>query len=542
MYMLYPPQLARLSSFFASTEWQEVPFPPTRTYAYVSDVAGATLCIPGGSRGKTTLYFHRHRWSGWVRITCGGQERSHSLYSLDAEDLYGIEICVTGTDAIMVQCLGRPDTGSLLAQVWLVGVRYEVRPWFFPPASRLDLGGVGYIDGFLTVNTAPNCNIHCDFRNLDLPLGGGQLEDCKLTHTLEHIPAHQIWSFLQEIYRRLTHKGTLTIVQTDAASVIQQWVKGEISFASLRNIIFAPPQAVRIDHHMAHHYMWSEASLRVDLGALGFWSESFDAGQWSFNIRDELVPEDTQGDLGKPIRNLGVIATKLSGQVADGRHHIDPALEKYGRKLFSQNNEDGVLLHLLAALEVKNGSFVEVGISKQPTSKPVDYAFGFECNCWVLYERGWSGLWIDSGPLPAELPHVRAKVTPGNINSLLANEPDVFSLDIDGQDFYIWQAVKVQPKIVIIEYNASIPYGLRLSVPLEEEFEWDGTNFFGASFSALTALGEVKGYTCVYANGVNLFFVRSDLVSNLTDFPPDEIYRHARFHRDPPPGKRWIKV
>ena len=41
---------------------------------------------------------------------------------------------------------------------------------------------------------------------------------------------------------------------------------------------------------------------------------------------------------------------------------IDPDLAKYGRKVYSQNDEDGVINYLVGALGIHQGYFVEFGV------------------------------------------------------------------------------------------------------------------------------------------------------------------------------------
>jgi hypothetical protein len=61
-------------------------------------------------------------------------------------------------------------------------------------------------------------------------------------------------------------------------------------------------------------------------------------------------------------------------------------------------------------------------------------------------------------------------VTPENINGLIAKySPDrdlgILSIDIDGNDYWVWDAITVvEPRIVICEYN-SVRKPRRVSVP-----------------------------------------------------------------------------
>lgn len=90
---------------------------------------------------------------------------------------------------------------------------------------------------------------------------------------------------------------------------------------------------------------------------------------------------------------------------------------------------------------------------------------------------------------------------------------DVLSMDVDGADYWIWRAMRAfHPRIVIIEYNASLGGQERLVQPAERSDAFDNTNYGGASIAALRELGDVKGYRLVHTEltGNNAFFVRRD--------------------------------
>src|SRR6202041_3907486 len=106
-----------------------------------------------------------------------------------------------------------------------------------------------------------------------------------------------------------------------------------------------------------------------------------------------------------------------------------------------------------------------------------------------------------------------------NINSLfekyqVPKKFDLLAIDVDYNDFHIWQAInsKYSPSVVVIRYNA-------LHFPNEDKvvkylpfFCGDATNYFGAGILPLYRLGRLKGFSLVYANGFQLFFVREDLL------------------------------
>jgi glycosyltransferase involved in cell wall biosynthesis len=207
------------------------------------------------------------------------------------------------------------------------------------------------------------------------------------------------------------------------------------------------------------------------------------------------------------------------------------ALQAFELRAFSQNGEDGVLAEILRRTGAPKRFFVEFGVES-----------GREGNCVYLADiAGWRGLFMEAEDEDFQrLEHkysgngrvktVQAKVTPETIVALLAHaevpsEPDVLSIDVDGQDYWIWSAVEgYAPRIVVIEYNSALDPRRRLVQPNEPDGTWDGTEFFGASVGALRSLGEGKGYRLVHTelSGANAFFVREDLVGDA--FPAaDEI-------------------
>ena len=112
-----------------------------------------------------------------------------------------------------------------------------------------------------------------------------------------------------------------------------------------------------------------------------------------------------------------------------------------------------------------------------------------------------------------------AKVTRENINSLIktngiSGEIDLLSIDIDGNDYWIWDALEtVDPRVVIIETH--IEYGMRsVVVPYDKNYSFSDSDHkpHGASVPAMVKLAKSKGYRLVGANkfGFNLIFVKGD--------------------------------
>jgi hypothetical protein len=200
----------------------------------------------------------------------------------------------------------------------------------------------------------------------------------------------------------------------------------------------------------------------------------------------------------------------------------------FERKLYSQNGEDGILNAIFEAVGVTNRVFVEFGCGDAT-----------ECNTANLLAQGWTGLLMDAEGISRNHRATvhREYITAENINALLQKHGvpmafDLLSIDIDGNDYYVWRSMVCRPRVVVIEYNAHFPPPQRRAIAYDPGFRWSGTDYFGASLQALYELGERKGYTLLYCeqNGVNAFFVSKDLLpQGFVPRPPGEIYRPPRY-------------
>jgi glycosyltransferase involved in cell wall biosynthesis len=198
-----------------------------------------------------------------------------------------------------------------------------------------------------------------------------------------------------------------------------------------------------------------------------------------------------------------------------------------GRKVFSQFNEDGLIEFLVGGFVNSSKYFVEIGCG--------DYK---EANTRLLMEtQYWQGLIIDGSienidrilnsdwywryPIKAICGFITREnvvdvVTENSVNQ----EIDLLSIDIDGMDYWIWEALSsVHPKVVVIEYNALFGPEKHVSVPYDLNFDRYAHSssglYAGASFSAILSLGHKKGYVLVGTNsgGNNMFFMLKEEAS-----------------------------
>lgn len=189
---------------------------------------------------------------------------------------------------------------------------------------------------------------------------------------------------------------------------------------------------------------------------------------------------------------------------------------------FSQNGEDGILDVLRKKLSSSNRYFIEIGASD-----------GIENNSsWLVVAERYSGIMIEGDPWLVERAaklitsySIGAEcrnmfVTKENVQDIkdlaFYHNPDVFSLDIDGNDYYIAQALfdcGFRPKIFVVEYNSV--YGPERSATIEynKDFSYRTAHptelYYGVSIKGWRNFFESKGYRFITVdqNGVNAFFV-----------------------------------
>jgi hypothetical protein len=235
---------------------------------------------------------------------------------------------------------------------------------------------------------------------------------------------------------------------------------------------------------------------------------------------------------------------KLKNYLSDirGRQRIGIALSKGGAMMqarevdltkpstwefsgFSQNGEDGIIDVLRGQLLKRNRYFIEIGSAN-----------GIENNTsWLTVAEKYSGIMIEGNPRLVE--HARRMllrysiglecrnmfITKANIEELSAisfyQDPDIFSLDIDGNDFYIAKAVLdggFRPKIFVVEYNSVYGPDRSLTVEYKDNFIFTSAHpthlYYGVSIAGWRKFFESRNYRFVTVdqNGVNAFFVDAD--------------------------------
>lgn len=188
---------------------------------------------------------------------------------------------------------------------------------------------------------------------------------------------------------------------------------------------------------------------------------------------------------------------------------------------FSQHGEDGIIDYLIGRLSNPNRCFVEIGSGN-----------GLENNTtWLALARYYRGLMIDGGkeniewckyllqPINYGLDFKQIYVTKENVREIIGilqtSQPDLFSLDIDGIDYFICQELLkqgVRPGIWTVEYNSALGPDKVASIKYKHNFcrENDGAGklYYGCSIAAWKQLMAKNDYSFITVDscGVNAFF------------------------------------
>lgn len=224
--------------------------------------------------------------------------------------------------------------------------------------------------------------------------------------------------------------------------------------------------------------------------------------------------------------------------------YITPNLHDFENQVTSQFGEDGVISAVAECLSLTNGTYFEFGIG--PPIPPKDNQ-ELEGNFVNLKNKGWKGVFLDGNSYPASYGVRREFITALNINEVYAkhalpDDLDFMSIDVDGQEFWIWMALQARPKVIISEINGGFTLDVSKTIQFDLKHRWDGTCYHGASLRALNKLAEARYYTLVWCNGVNAMFIRTELVSNKDDFRIENIYRQVPFHAPDPLQRPWVEV
>lgn len=237
--------------------------------------------------------------------------------------------------------------------------------------------------------------------------------------------------------------------------------------------------------------------------------------------------------IGRVIPSLNKISVLLrQTNVAALQRHPNPLVD-CGAKIYSQNDEDGIIFEIVRRLNITNGVFAEFGVGD-----------GLENNTLALAAAGWSGFWVggedlafNPNPLGTTRPNFvyqKAWITKSNIvelyqrglEAIRRQKCDLMSLDLDGNDYYFVEALLASgalPEVFVVEYNAKFLPPIKFKIDYNDNHTWAGDDYFGVSLATYAELFAAHGYflACCNATGANAFFVKNTHRNLFADIPQE---------------------
>ncbi len=218
-----------------------------------------------------------------------------------------------------------------------------------------------------------------------------------------------------------------------------------------------------------------------------------------------------------------------------------PSFDEVQFRAFSQTGEDGLLLFIFSLIGTTNEKCVEVAAGN-----------GFECNTAnLIINHGWHGLLFDGDEKNIKMGQqfysncsdtriwpptlVHDWITSETINDLIRKnyvegEVDLLSLDLDGNDYWIWRAIDcIDPRVVIVEFDNEWDSDMCVTQRYDPNYVWDSRSAAGASLAAFVKLGRQKGYRLVGSQRLcfNAVFLRNDVGQDIfPEVPIDDCLDH----------------
>jgi hypothetical protein len=194
---------------------------------------------------------------------------------------------------------------------------------------------------------------------------------------------------------------------------------------------------------------------------------------------------------------------------------VDNPLRKFASNVSSQDGEDGIIEHILSVLQPEHRYCVEFGAWDGKYCSNAHH---------LLRNGGWSGVMIEANAgkfkdlqvTYADKPAVTCLNrfvqfdSPGTLDDILdelkaPQSPGMVSIDIDGNDYYIWESMqRYTPELIVIEFNPTVPNDVYFVQDRDTKVN------HGCSLLALIMLGREKGYELVCCSSWNAFFVKKE--------------------------------
>jgi hypothetical protein len=194
---------------------------------------------------------------------------------------------------------------------------------------------------------------------------------------------------------------------------------------------------------------------------------------------------------------------------------------KHAKKVFSQEGEDGIIELMFSKIPIRHKYYVEFGAGDGNNLSNTKN---------LKQNHGWTGLLMDASDEHVNKSNglvMKESISKNNINDLFAKyevpkDFDFLSIDVDGDDLYIFDAIEYQPSVILAEYNPGMPNHLPLTV-MEGRSDWQTPDkalvkgkwfdYHGCNINAWYTVGKRKGYVLVTTVNVNVVLIREDFAN-----------------------------
>lgn len=247
--------------------------------------------------------------------------------------------------------------------------------------------------------------------------------------------------------------------------------------------------------------------------------------------------------IGGAFEHQAMLSGKLLADRSKNKGRIN-SFKDVEFSVFSQFGDDGIIQWLIGNIDFPNQTFIEFGVE--------DY---LESNTrFLLMNDNWSGFVMDGSERNVsrivgadyywryDVTATAAFIDATNIDSLLASsgfgpEVGILHIDLDGNDYWVWNAIKtVSPIVVIVEYNSVFGSERAITVPYDRLFQRTAAHYsnlyWGASLASLQILAEAKGYRFIGCNsaGNNAYFVRTDRLNDIVrEIPVEQGFVESKY-------------
>jgi hypothetical protein len=266
------------------------------------------------------------------------------------------------------------------------------------------------------------------------------------------------------------------------------------------------------------------------------WDQGFSAGQLAMlnsRLRRNFLPNDDSAMQKQLMAMWRAGVTSMIGY---------KDLLESGFRVFSQNDEDGILLRIFSHIGQTNKYVIEIGSNCSGS----DLGIPENLSTNLIVNHGWHGDIFEIDQTECDRTRyffardyatkhfhvttngqhsyfspmvIQQAISPENINQVLRDahnepEPDLMVIDIDGGDYAVMRSMSaVRPRVLVIEFEKRFRDRYSVVQFDSNQFSKKWPQSGAASLTAWEKLLTSQGYNLcgIGSSGFNAFFVRSDI-------------------------------